>query len=227
MAWREAEAATTHASVYMGDKGKGKQHYSHFNATHVPDIIKTAGDEGEAKPEIAEIKNYTPHIHARTGHQGAVLNGDTYSFGNTEEKLKHIVLGARGRGWPTGEGYCRRTGQGYFPPHKGDYRDALDNRKARVRLLVHSSVTGGLSPRTASRLRRLYHLAKQGGDTDMTNYEDQPHYMNMFITYFSYRMATASVMNAAKGIHQVIGKKLKALTAGATLVGRMAAHGRA
>ena len=61
----------------------------------------------------------------------------------------------------------------------------------------------------------------------MTNYEDQPHYMNMFITYFSYRMATASVMNAAKGIHQVIGKKLKALTAGATLVGRMAAHGRA
>ena len=193
----------------------------------MPDLIKTVGDEGEVLPEIGEIKNYSPYVHARTNHQGAVLNGGVYDFGNTEEKLKHVVLGARGRGCPSMRAFCRATGKGYFPPHQGEYRDALTNRKARVRLLVHDSSTGGMAPRTASRLHRLYHLSVAAGDTDMTNYDDKLHFERAFVPHFAYRMATASVMNAAKGIHQVIANKRKALAASDACIGHTAAHGRA
>ena len=61
----------------------------------------------------------------------------------------------------------------------------------------------------------------------MTDYDSQPHFARAFIPHFAYRMATASVMNAARGIHQVIDKKRKALTAGDVCVGRTAARGRA
>ena len=55
-AWRDAEAATTLGTVYLGDKKKGVQHYSHFCASYVPDIIKIPDGEGSL-PELDEVKN--------------------------------------------------------------------------------------------------------------------------------------------------------------------------
>ena len=55
--------------------------------------------------------------------------------------------------------FDHRVGGGYVPYHRGDYHDAIENGKSRVRLLVHESTFGGMSPYAAARLRRLGRLA--------------------------------------------------------------------
>ena len=59
----------------------------------MPDLIKT-GD----KPEIAEFKNYSYAVRAHASAPGPTTHhGDKYAMGNTEEPLKHTVLGTRQR----------------------------------------------------------------------------------------------------------------------------------
>ena len=162
IAWRDAEAASTHGVVYQGDKSLGAMHYSEFCASYTPDVIKLDNDDEDSLPEVLEIKSYSPIVRKNTSAPGgASLNGGVFLLGNTEERLKHKVLGARQRGVPSMEAFDHGTGKGYVPYTKGQYWDAIENRKSRVHLLVHEATFGGMSPYAAKRLRRLGRLARR------------------------------------------------------------------
>ena len=114
IAWRDAEAASTHGVVYQGDKSLGATHYSEYCASYTPDVIKLDNDDGDSLPEIDEIKNYSPIVRKGTSTPGgASLNGGVFLFGNTEERLKHTVLGARRQGVPSMGACDHGTGKGH------------------------------------------------------------------------------------------------------------------
>ena len=204
VAWRDAESNATSGSVYLGDKQMGLQHYSQFNATYIPDIINvTGGDDG--RPSVSEIKNYSCFVTKSTAHPAVTtLNGGEYAFGNTEERLKWRVLGARVRGVPAMGCFNHSNGAGHVAPHFGDYGDAIHNRKATVRLLVHEATLGGMSPYAARHLRRLGRDAVEGG-TDGTDYT-RSFTARSFVPHYAQRISTACVMYGAEGILKGIRK---------------------
>ena len=199
--WRDAEAAASSATVYLGDKKKGHAHYADFCATYVPDVIKIPA---VGTPELGEVKNYSPYVRTSTQHPaGTELNGGVYQGGNTEERLKHRVLGTRRRGVPAQGAFRHRgpgAGTGYVPQHDGDYRDAINNRKARVHLLIHET-TGAVGSYAARYLRRLARDAVQHGG-DGTDYRNTG--TGSFLEHYSQRLSAACVMHgAAEGLKAI------------------------
>ena len=96
------------------------------------------------------------------------------------------------------------NGAGHVAMHLGDYGDAIHNRKATVRLLVHEATLGGMSPYAARHLRRLSRDAVEGG-TDGTDYT-RSFTARSFVPYYAQRISTACVMYGAEGILKGIRK---------------------
>ena len=181
--------------MYLGDKKKGKDFYGEYNATYVPDLIKIKAGE---KPRCGEVKNYSCFVRPATNRPaGFELNGGKFLCGNTEERLKHRVLGTRRRGLSTMEPYDHKTGAGYVPRHDGDYRDAIVNRKADVTLYVHESL-GGMAPSADKHLRYLAREAKKSG-CDGTDYT-RSYTANSFVPFYAQRLSWASAGGVADGI---------------------------
>jgi len=181
-------------TVLMGDKGKGKAAYAEWNDCYIPDVVSI----GEDETTLAEIKNYSAIVGPGTGAPACTsLNGHVFAFGNTEERLKHKVLGSRQRGRAVDGAFNHGDGSGYVKAHYGDYGDAIRNRKAKVLLLTYEN-SGGMSPFTAKQLQRLGRDAKEHGH-DSTNYRAS-HTARSFVPYYAQRMCTAIVMHGAKGI---------------------------
>ena len=108
--------------------------------------------------------------------------------------------------------YDHSTGSGFVSAHGGEYRDAIKNRKALVRLYVHEATIGGFSPFAAARLRTLGRAAAANG-CDATDYTCS-HTANSFVPYYAQRISSACVMHGAAGIliqlSNAAGKLLKA-----------------
>ena len=158
----------------------------------MPDIIKVAG-----KPELGEVKNYSPWVRRNTPKPtGLSLNGDSYAFGNTEERLEYTVMGAKQRGVPSMPAFDHTTGSGFVAAQDGGYSDAINNRKADVNLLVHET-TGAICPSAARHLRRLARDAK-ANDCDGTDYRNSG--VTSFVAYYAQHIVTACVMYGAEGV---------------------------
>ena len=95
--------------------------------------------------------------------------------------------------------YNHREGTGYVPYHRGDYHDAIENGKSRVRLIVHEATFGGMSPYAAARLRRLGRLAVARGTDKKIDYT-RSYTAASFVPYFAQRLSTACVVYGAAGI---------------------------
>ena len=107
---------------------------------------------------------------------------------------KHRVLGVpRARGISSMGDFDHKTGAGHVKRHRGDYFDAIENRKAIVHLLVHETL-GGMSPYAARRLRRLARDAI-ADDTDATDYERGGKSARSFVPFYSQRISNACVIN--------------------------------
>ena len=146
---------------------------------------------------VSEIKNYSPWVRSTTGHPSVTtLNGGTYSFGNTAERLAHRVLGSRRRGVSSMGAFDHRKGTGFVAAHDGDYVDALKNNKAMVRLLVHET-TGGLDAYAAKHLNYLAREAAKN-EYDGTDYRNSR--TASFAVHYSQRIVTACVAYGAEGI---------------------------
>ena len=197
MAWRDAIANSTQATVYCGDRKMGRDHYRQYCSSYIPDVITTSGADG-GRPEIHEIKNYSPYVHANTARPACTtLNGHKYGMGNTAERLKHRVLGTRQRGVPGLGKFDHATGAGFVAYHAGDYVDAIKNKKATVQLLVHETL-GGMCPFSARRLRRLARDAATNG-CDATDYTLSST-ARSFVSFYAQRISSAIVMNGARSI---------------------------
>ena len=206
--WKQAERAATDATVYMGDKGKGKAAYSMYNSTHVPDLIILE----EGKPVINEIKVWSPFTRASTHCTVVDLNGGAYLCGNTEERAKHKVVGTPTRGLPGMGPYNHKDGSGYVKGNRGesdhnkcDYRDAINNRKAWVSVIVHETL-GGFAPFAARRLRRLGRDAVENGN-DATDYT-RSYTARSFVPFYSQKISNAIVMGTAHEAGRALAHKL-------------------
>ena len=131
----------------------------------------------------------------------------------TEEPLKWRVLGTRARGVPAMGPFDHTNGAGFVAPHRGDYLDAIANRKAAVHLLVHEATLGGMSPYAARHLRRLSRAAVANG-IDGTDYT-RSFTARSFVPHFGQRISTACVMHGAEGILKGTIRKTRATTASA------------
>ena len=104
---------------------------------------------------------------------------------------------------PSAGRYNHETGTGFVPAHEGDYRDAINNRKARVVLLVHET-SGAFSPDAALYLRRLGRLAAENG-VDPTDYS-RSYTASSFVPHYAQSICSACVMHGADGILKGIRK---------------------
>ena len=103
---------------------------------------------------------------------------------------------------------CKHTpadGTGHVAAHRGDYHDAIDNRKARVHLIVFEAGLGGMSPYAARRLRRLGRAAKASG-ADPTDYTASPT-ARSFVPFYAQRLSADCVLNGARAIQKSLKRK--------------------
>ena len=89
--------------------------------------------------------------------------------------------------------------------HRGDYYDAIENRKARVHLVVFEAGLGGLLPYGARRLRRNARAAKESG-ADPTDYTISPT-ARSFVPYYAQRLSADCVLNGASAIQKSLKRK--------------------
>ena len=97
------------------------------------------------------------------------------------------------------------TNSGYVAAHRGDYYDAIENRKARVHLVVFEAGLGGLLPYGARRLRRNARAAKESG-ADPTDYTISPT-ARSFVPYYTQRLSADCVLNGASAIQKSLKRK--------------------
>ena len=126
-------------------------------------------------------------------------------MGNTEERLKYRVLGTRRRGMPGLGAFNHKTGEGHVAAHRGDYYDAIENRKAAVHLVAFEAGLGGMSPYAARRLRRKGRDAVESG-ADPTDYTTSPT-ARSFVPYYAQRLSAASVLHGASAILKSLKRK--------------------
>ena len=105
------------------------------------------------------------------------------------------MLGTRQRAVPAVGPYDHKTGTGYVKAHRGDYADAICNRKARVKLLCHE-IFGGMSSYAARHLRRLARDAARGG-ADATDYTLSAT-ARSFVPFYAQRISSNIVMHGAR-----------------------------
>ena len=90
----------------------------------------------------------TQHSGQRRDGSGAPRDvGHLYGFGNTLERYLLLVKGCKQRGGPASGPYDHATGKGRVLAAKGDYNDALVNKRSSVVLNLVDTVEalGGLS----------------------------------------------------------------------------------
>ena len=126
-------------------------------------------------------------------------------MGNTEERLKHGVLGTRRRGLPAHGAFNHSTGEGHVAAHRGDYHDAIENGKAAVHLVTLEAGLGGMSPYAARRLRRKGRDAAESG-ADPTDYTASPT-ARSFVPYYAQRLSGACVLYGASAIQKSLKRK--------------------
>ena len=138
-------------------------------------------------------------------------------MGNTEEKRSSgACWGTRKRGLTAEGRYDHSTGTGFVPAHDGDYRDAINNKKATTKMLSHETL-GGMSPFAARHLRRLGRDAAVAG-IDATDYQLGTT-ARSFVPFYAQRISHNIVMHGAQGILDGISrarnKQLRAATGAA------------
>ena len=190
--WRDIGANSTHGTVYLGDKKLGLDTYTQYSASYVPDLltIKTEG-----KPDIHEAKKWSGFVQRSTRKPACTqFTGHTHLTGNTEERAKHRVLGARQRSVQAAGVFDHTTGEGFVARHDGDYHDAINHRKANVKLVLHGAL-GGMSVFTSKILHRAARDAKKNG-CDATNY-GECRAAATFVPHYAQKLSWAAIQGTA------------------------------
>ena len=160
--------------VILGDKEKPHLTAA-LNKDHVLDLAEICGDEETGADVLYETKvpmpvQKTQHSGQRRDGSGAPRDvGHLYGFGNTLERYLLLVKGCKQRDGPASGPYDHATGKGRVLAAKGDYNDALVNKRSSVVLNLVEAL-GGLSPPGAARLWKVARRTQVRGARDGTSY---------------------------------------------------------
>ena len=135
--------------------------------------------------------------------------GCKIGFGSTEEEERVRILGCKERGLPRDGPMNHTSGKGWVAAKKGDYHDALVNKRSRVVPAVIES-TGGLSPPLRAQMRCLEGRAKGAGASDRTKYGSTRASARSFMVHHTQRISLAAVKYDALAIRKkMLSKKQK------------------
>ena len=99
-----------------------------------------------------------------------------------------FLCGCKRSGRPRDGPLGHSTGRGYVAERRGDYHDAIVNKKNMV-ILVHVEPLGGIAPETMREIYRLGERCKGGGVRDRTKYghtrAGPKHYFNFHVQALS------------------------------------------
>jgi len=216
---RDAAAAVATGPCVLPDKGRrsddeararARIRYRYLNDGHIPDhAMPRQGPNGSHI--VDEVKVYTPHHphSAGTGrgdrrHGGQPVNvGHSYSFGNTEERLRREVFGTEQQGEQGDAPFDHSTGEGLIMATVGYYADSVSQGN-ETNLLIHETY-GGINDTGAAFLGRLQALAARRDDTE---YHDPPG--NKRLSYYEHWMrllsGAAALGDAARILHYIHGQ---------------------
>ena len=114
----------------------------------------------------------------------------THAFGNTEEQAIHRVLGVDAR--DGARCWDPVAGTGAVKARRGEYHDAITNKRNTVVLTLHN-LWGGFAPGATERLRAL---DARSARTDRTAYENWA--AMSYGTYWSQRISASIVAADAR-----------------------------
>ena len=113
--------------------------------------------------------------------------GHIFAFGNTLEKETVLVYGCKERGRPTEPPFDHSTGRGYVKGRKGQYSDALVNKKTSAVLLLHDNY-GGIAPPPLKHFHLLARGTRIRDGTDYTSWAAPS-----FIPHYGQKLSSAAV----------------------------------
>ena len=179
---------------------------------HVLDLVEVGGDLETGGDVLYEFKGPSPTTSSHTVGVGSSAHGGNpasvghlYGFGNTEEKYRVNILGCKARGnKATDRPFDHSTGAGWVEGRRGDYYDALANKRSKVAPFIVESY-GGIAPHSRAALRRLARRATAKGARDRTIYGETRISTRSFYTHHVQRIVKNVVYYDALNIIEQIG----------------------
>ena len=125
------------------------------------------------------------------------------------------ILGCKERRLPRDGLMNHTSGKGWVAAKKGDYHDALVNKRSRVIPAAIES-TGGMSPPLRAQMRCLEGRAKGAGASDRTKYGKTRISTRSYFKHHVQQISKAAVLGDANAIEQqIIVLKQRAMRVGA------------
>jgi hypothetical protein len=130
--------------------------------------------------------------------------GHLYALGNTEEAYRIAILGCKGRGTlGRDKPFDHKTGKGSVKARRGDYYDALFNKRAIVVPFI-VEVFGGISAHALKYVAQLAQRVTKGGGRDSTQYGRSRTSTRSFFSHHVQQLAAAAQVGDAKAIRAKI-----------------------
>ena len=196
--------------VIQGDKEKPEL-TDMVNEGYAVDCAELEGDDATGADVAQEYKVPSPIVKSATNGKGTKLHGGTpgnvghlYGLGSTEEKYRVKVLGCKGRG-RLGKDlpFDHRTGRGSVKAVRGDYYDALKNKRAKVVPMIVETF-GGHSPHSLRYISRLAARVKKARARDGTKYGRSRTSATSFFMHHTQQLSAAAQVGDAKAIRREI-----------------------
>ena len=234
MAVHKMISAVATGPVVLGDKADPSL-TDDFNADHIVDVAEVGGGGGgggfsapgdDAGTTLVEIKCSNPAIQDPKSNGHKTTAGARHAFGNTIEGTQGEpkILGCPERGRPTDAPFDAKTGKGRVDRIKGDYDDAILNKRLKVVPWL-TECFGGVTPKAARYARLLARRTQGKHATDRTRYGNARSSPKAFYTHHMQQVSKAAVITDAAAIgKQITSLNQKAFGHGAT---RPAVAGRA
>ena len=190
--WHDATQAVAAGAVVLGDKEQPEVYaiYNEGAGSCVVDLAEAGLGHGGADLCV-EHKVWGDLVApgtcsvAETSYTGA-----THAFGNTEEQAIHRVLGVDAR--DGARCWDPVAGTGAVKARRGEYHDAITNKRNTVVLTLHN-LWGGFAP---GAVERLHALDARSARTDRTAYENWA--AMSYGTYWSQRISASIVAADAR-----------------------------
>lgn len=199
-------SAVSIGRVVLGDK-KQLHLTDTINSGHAVDLAELEGDDETGADVCQEYKVPSPLTATHRAGRGSLEHGGSpanvghrYALGSTEERYRLDVLGCKGRGrLGRDKPLNHKTGKGTVKERRGQYFDALRNKRSTVIPMIVETF-GGISPHAIHHIAKLAKRAKHGRDG--TAYGRSRTSPKTFFVHHTQQLALAAILGDAKAIRR-------------------------